>query len=465
MLHLAFPVAKLQPASYNPRAISETALEELQRSIAEVGFCKPVIATKSGTIVAGHQRTRAARALGIETVPAWVLASVTEGDEVRFNQLHNGTDLDAIDTTVRIAPSDEVGTFVDVPWTEITTDRAIASGAAVRNEIAKLVLAYGPWGCAVATSGGEVISSPQYALACRLLRLPCRVFRVPQDKADAARAWFARTYGEYSYDHLEKRTYLQSFAQPYRLRPPRREDGKRKFMSSALYQRCVEPELRRTDRMLDFGCGKADHMLRLRAQGFAAFGVEFFPRQGNELDKTTAHRMIDETLHELRTRGRFDVVVLDSVINSVDSLQAEADVLTCVSAFCRPGGRVYVATRPREEVDSRERSPVAATKRNKREVEFLDRNGFSALFRYGGWFYQRLLYREEFLALGRKYLGPSEYRTGATSHLMVSTRTVELPHEAVEAAIRREFDLMWPRGATVGRADAAVAAYRAALAL
>lgn len=465
MLHLAYPVANLRPAAYNPRAISPTALEDLQKSISEIGFCKPVIVTQGGTIVAGHQRTKASKALGVDTVPAWVLDAVTDGDEIRFNQLHNGTDLDRIDTAVGIEPVDPAsvvpGAFVDVPWTEIMGDLN-SLGAPVRNEIANLIMSHGPWGCAVATYDGEIVSSPQYALACRLLRVPCRTYRIPNDKADVARGWFGKAYGEYSYDHLKKQTYLQSFAQLKRLRGDA-ENGKSNKTSS-LYQGLVEPMLVPGERMLDFGCGQADHLKRLRKLGHKAFGVEFFFRKKNDLDTVGAHRMIDETLLELRTNGRFDVVVLDSVLNSVDSLQAEADVLTCISALCKPGGRVYVGTRPRESADSRERSTSAALKKKKREVEFFDKHGFTAIFRYGGWFYQRFLYREEFLDLMRKYLGEPMYK-GGSSHNMVATRTVELPQADIEASLRREFDLIWPDGATVGRADAAIDAYRAALAL
>lgn len=59
------------PAKYNPRKISDEQFEQLQESIRTLGFILPVIINKkNNTIIGGHQRTKAARAVGIKQVPA-----------------------------------------------------------------------------------------------------------------------------------------------------------------------------------------------------------------------------------------------------------------------------------------------------------------------------------------------------------------------------------------------------------
>ena len=62
--------AKLVGADYNPREIEPHQLEALKRSIDRWGFVEPVIVNKrTGLIVGGHQRTKAAIELAIEEVP------------------------------------------------------------------------------------------------------------------------------------------------------------------------------------------------------------------------------------------------------------------------------------------------------------------------------------------------------------------------------------------------------------
>jgi len=62
--------AKLVGADYNPREIEPHQLEALKRSIDRWGFVEPVIVNKrTGLIVGGHQRTKAAIELAVEEVP------------------------------------------------------------------------------------------------------------------------------------------------------------------------------------------------------------------------------------------------------------------------------------------------------------------------------------------------------------------------------------------------------------
>src|ERR1019366_3999935 len=61
-------------ASYNPRRIDPDQLLALRRSLRTFGAIEPVVANRrTGRIVGGHQRVRAAEAEGFETLPVvWV---------------------------------------------------------------------------------------------------------------------------------------------------------------------------------------------------------------------------------------------------------------------------------------------------------------------------------------------------------------------------------------------------------
>lgn len=61
-------------AAYNPRKISDSEMESLRRSMRFFGVVEPIIVNKrSGSIVGGHQRVKAAVAEGIESLPVvWV---------------------------------------------------------------------------------------------------------------------------------------------------------------------------------------------------------------------------------------------------------------------------------------------------------------------------------------------------------------------------------------------------------
>jgi len=63
-------IGDLRPDSFNPRRISDAELESLTRSIQEFGLVAPLIArSEDRTVIGGHQRSLAARRLGMTTVP------------------------------------------------------------------------------------------------------------------------------------------------------------------------------------------------------------------------------------------------------------------------------------------------------------------------------------------------------------------------------------------------------------
>lgn len=61
-------IDKLQPHHKNPRH-NDHAVDSIANSIKRFGFTSPIIANKDGTILAGHTRWKAAKKIGLDTVP------------------------------------------------------------------------------------------------------------------------------------------------------------------------------------------------------------------------------------------------------------------------------------------------------------------------------------------------------------------------------------------------------------
>jgi ParB-like chromosome segregation protein Spo0J len=87
-------------AKYNPRKISDQALDSLVQSIERFGFVTPVIVNdRTGILVGGHQRIKAAKKLGLKDVPV-VAVNLDESEEkalnVALNKISGEWDLDLL---------------------------------------------------------------------------------------------------------------------------------------------------------------------------------------------------------------------------------------------------------------------------------------------------------------------------------------------------------------------------------
>ena len=452
-LNLLFDLSSLRGAEYNPRRIDAGSIDRLKQSLSIIGCAKPIIA-RGPVIVAGHQRTRALREMGVTHAPVFILPSeASTYDEVRFNQLHNGTDLDTGDEATRIPPQ-TAGGFITIPHNQIEGNTR-ATGASIRDEIMKLVIKYGPWGACVANTKGEIFHAAQYALACKILGKPLLVYVVSDEVETSARELLSAQYGIFSYENLPRETYIQTFAQMMRLR-----DGPSgKNQKSPTYEAMLIPWLAKNPsaRVLDFGCGQGDYVKKLSLKGWRIQGLEFFRRKGasNSIDVAAVNGMVDALISTLKTHGRFDAVICDYVMNSVDSQQAENDVLTCLAAFCKPGGPIFFSGRRRERIEAQKDYTIKAQNRGgNRYVEFIDEDGLTALYRKGRWFYQKFHTRLDVDQIcserGWRIAARGEQSTSWQVHCWNSNSP---PTEAeVRAAITREFNMkLASNGRTLNR--------------
>jgi DNA modification methylase len=74
-------VRELRPHPNNARTHSKKQIRQIANSIAQFGFCNPVLIDDAKQIIAGHGRVEAAKLLGIDAVPTVRLSHLSEADK------------------------------------------------------------------------------------------------------------------------------------------------------------------------------------------------------------------------------------------------------------------------------------------------------------------------------------------------------------------------------------------------
>lgn len=97
-------IASFHGAEYNPRKMVPERLAQVAVSLRKLGFVLPIYVNKNGTILSGHQRTKAAAMVGYTKVPV-VELDVPDSNEKGMNVIFNkGTnDLDTYDGDAKSA--------------------------------------------------------------------------------------------------------------------------------------------------------------------------------------------------------------------------------------------------------------------------------------------------------------------------------------------------------------------------
>jgi hypothetical protein len=122
------PIKGIGLAKYNPRKISDQALDSLVQSIERFGFVDPVIVNdRTGILVGGHQRLKAAKKLGLKDVPV-VAVNLDEAEEkalnVALNKISGEWDLELL----RGVLEDVQASGLDLSLTGFTEDEWQAMG-------------------------------------------------------------------------------------------------------------------------------------------------------------------------------------------------------------------------------------------------------------------------------------------------------------------------------------------------
>lgn len=443
-----WPINKLVPAAYNPRRINDEKIEMLKESITKTGFIIPILVNESNnTIIAGHQRTKTAKLLGMTELPVNIIHDIDLGDEIRFNQIHNSIDL-SLNNKPRLLekglPKEE---FLELPADKFEVREARAASL---KEICSLMVKYeNCLSCVVCR--GEVLYGAEYVKACQILHLPVKTYIANDDKYDDIKYYINQDYGQFYYGNVERHTYVQGLAQTHR--DPKGTAGPTFKNKSWLYARWCIPYCKQAGkgtRVLDFGCGKGDYIPTMNRLGFPTIGMEFYNNNGASINVKKGNKMIDDLITELNTNGLFDVSFCSSVMNSVDSLEAEDAVMTCLNLFSKD--KVFFSGRTRDYVDRAVATKVDGTMHN--FLKYLDGDGFTATYRKGHWYFQKFHTREQVEALAKDHglrIIKMMYTKNESTWYCFCEKIADLSEEQYKKAVDFEFGLVLPNGKKYNR--------------
>src|SRR5262249_5683356 len=82
-------VRELRPHPNNARTHSKKQIRQIANSIAQFGFCNPVLVDDARQLIAGHGRLEAAKFLGIDAVPTVRLAHLSEAEKRAYVLVDN----------------------------------------------------------------------------------------------------------------------------------------------------------------------------------------------------------------------------------------------------------------------------------------------------------------------------------------------------------------------------------------
>ncbi len=83
-----YPIENLVEYERNPRK-NDDVVNRMCASIREFGFRIPIVAKSDGTVVDGHLRLKAARKLGMESIPVVLSDNLSEAQTKAFRLLAN----------------------------------------------------------------------------------------------------------------------------------------------------------------------------------------------------------------------------------------------------------------------------------------------------------------------------------------------------------------------------------------
>lgn len=390
-------IKDIKPADYNPRKISEEQIEELKKSFKEIGFIIPILVNKkNNVIIAGHQRTKTAEMIGFKELPAMLVDDIVLGDEIKFNQIHNSIDksLNNSPNLLKEYPKEK---FIEIENSDIENKDAMS---VIVKEICKLILKYGNvLSCVICRN--KVVYGCEYVKACKLLNLKINAYICNDEKYNKLIYFLNKEYGKYYYDEIKRDTFVQGLAQMFRTVEKNKEKLNGRDNKSSLYEKMVLPYLYNNDvkTVLDFGCGKGAYINSLKLK-YNAIGVEFYNNNRKSINVTLGNKQIDELIEYLKVNKTFDVVVCDSVLNSVDSVKAENSVLAFLNLMA--SNKLFISGRRLESAISR----VSARKDVSNELnylEYLDGNNFTANYREGKWYFQHFHSKETIKKLLEKF--------------------------------------------------------------
>lgn len=82
-------IDRLKPDKRNPRTHSKTQVQQIADSIEDTSYFNPILCDPEGNVIAGHGRLRAARMLGMATVPTITIEGLSDAQKRRLRIADN----------------------------------------------------------------------------------------------------------------------------------------------------------------------------------------------------------------------------------------------------------------------------------------------------------------------------------------------------------------------------------------
>lgn len=389
------PREEIQKADYNPRKIGEGELKALRKSLKDFGWILPAyINDASDTLLSGHQRTRSFH----EDYVPFMALTLTPNEEFQFN-----LELNKVTADIPVWIEDRVEFNLELPageekFTPNYNNRYITEAElvplseinfksfedniirAMVNSVYAFIRKYGFIRPLVIDRFGNVISGGFWAIAAEKLGFPFAPVVVVDWDFEKCLQFFQfvnMQYGSFALDGvLEKARASQRFVQP--ARGTESEEGLgvvgaslngfsvlwRYYHSTGgtaddfikipridvINGIAAKMPKGKDSKVLDFGCGHSEEADRFLKNGLDVCKFEPFFQGRNKNINRGKVRAMAKTLFKRLARGeRFDVTVLNTVLNSV-LLKEDRDRLVClVSWMTSPDGEMLVSNRGQKD--------------------------------------------------------------------------------------------------------------------
>ncbi len=380
------PVASIHADRTNPRKNDVVRMGLLKLSLKKLGFVLPVITTKSGMLLSGHQRMTTAQALGIKKVPrieADLFVDQLRGANIILNRVTN--DFTAFDTGGSVAQQLDLGTIVaeaealpdfeGESWFALDCKMEpmapLVEGQAHRYDKKATAAALLPYRRgikipAVVSASGEIVNGVHRVFcALEVGETHWPVVRIPDTHARVALNFLNYLSMDFHVDtDFERLLRTGAYRRPQNAkgglgRPYRFwANGEHALSDDAAYS----PDYWRKFRglhgrsILDFGGGLCRAAPYLRTKGIDA--IDFEPYR---IDPASDSRMPSPTYSRDQAKRflaliadpglKFDSIFMAAVLNSIPFLRDRMCALAVVHALCTRSTAVYGTCRDKSDFE------------------------------------------------------------------------------------------------------------------
>ena len=436
------PINNIRESEYNPRVITPEALISLKESLQRFGMVKPLIVnSKNNTIVAGHQRKKAALSIGMTDLPCiWVNAPNLQ-DEIHFNLLHNS--IETSQNKVRLEEC-KIGSYHYCPPDKIKIEGEFKK-ALICSEITGLISRYGEWGSVVTDSEGVVLLNAEYAYCAKKMGYGILVYAIRTEDVEDFLRYINFEYGKYNFDNLGIKTYHQFKAQLHR----RNSNDNKNVKTSKLYEKYLIPNLQKNDHIIDIGAGRMAYMKLVKSMGYDihAYEPSLMTKGANHLDLKGIIAYILDAEKAVKNRGLFNKVILEFVINSVVDDEFEKAVLILCNACTSADGSLFTCTRNLEQLKLMFEQKKNLSSTNNISLRCLDEKNYTLSISNGIAFKQKFHTQESYVALLEQFYDDVQvFACKRAAIYCVCRQPKQLPIDMYKEYLEKELNIEYPGG-------------------